>query len=151
MKVLLVEDNMNKRNAIANFYCSEFPADEFKTADSLIEGLRKARDCKPDIILLDMSLPNHSSSSESAGASDMLPFAGKNFLLRVKRMKFDTKVIVVSMFETFGVAPNITTLAVLHEEMKERYPTLYLGAVHYSPSDEEWQFEISNFRRLLEG
>ncbi|WP_143100587.1 hypothetical protein [Roseovarius indicus] len=66
-------------------------------------------------------------------------------------MRFDTKVLVVSMFETFGLAPNITTLTDLDAEMKDKYPQLYFGAVHFSPTDENWQESIREFRLSMEG
>lgn len=149
MKVLLIEDNINKRNAIAGFYCAAFPEDDFFTADSLISGLKSARDLEPGAILLDMSLPNRANASHKSGPSATIAFAGKEFLWRVKRMNFRTHVLVVSMFETFGVSPNIITLTDLDREMKERYPELYVSAVHYSPSDESWQGEIASFRSSL--
>ncbi|KRS12060.1 response regulator transcription factor [Roseovarius indicus] len=151
MRTLLVEDNFNKRKSISEFYAREFPKDELFSEDSLIGGLRHARDSHPNLILLDMSLPYHSSGKQGAGTADMRAFAGKEFLRRVRRMRFDTKVLVVSMFETFGLAPNITTLTDLDAEMKDKYPQLYFGAVHFSPTDENWQESIREFRLSMEG
>tara|TARA_R110002020_G_scaffold99598_2_gene236135 strand:+ start:186 stop:647 length:462 start_codon:yes stop_codon:yes gene_type:complete len=151
MKTLLVEDNFNKRKSISDFYKRSFPEDEFFSEDSLIGGLRKARDEQPDIILLDMSLPYHSSGMQGTGTVDMKAFAGKEFLRRVRRMNFETRVLVVSMFETFGLAPNITTLTDLDSEMRHRYPEIYSGSVHFSPTDENWQENIREFRLSMEG
>lgn len=150
MRVLLVEDNPNKRNAIVDFYESAFPEDDLATADSLIGGLRLARDLRPNIVLLDMSLPSRTAAALGASASTTQAFAGKEFLWRVKRMNFKTQVILVSMFETFGVSPNITTLTDLDNEMRERYPNLYVSFVHYSPSDDRWQTEIADLRKKME-
>ncbi|ATG36761.1 Response regulator of citrate/malate metabolism [Phaeobacter piscinae] len=149
MKVLLVEDNLGKRAAISKFLSKKFPEDVLEEADSLIVGLRLARDHRPDFILLDMSLPNHPSKNRGAHAADMRPFAGTEFLRRVKRMKFPTKVLIVSMFETFGVAPNLTTLQGLSQDMAEKYPEIYLSAIHYSTSDDEWQVQVKKFHQIV--
>lgn len=151
MKTLLVEDNFNKRKYISEFYSREFPNDDFACEDSLIGGLRHARDIEPDLILLDMSLPYHSSGMQGSGTADMKAFAGKEFLRRVRRMGFDTKILVVSMFETFGLAPEITTLTDLDVEMRKKYPEIYVGSVHFSPTDESWQESIREFRLSMEG
>ena len=85
MKILLVEDNPAKRVSIKEFVHQEFPQDSLSEADSFILGLRRARDSEPDLILLDMSLPHHSSIDSGARATDMRPFAGADFLKRVNR------------------------------------------------------------------
>lgn len=149
MKILLVEDNPAKRAAISSFLSKEFPEDTLEEADSLILGLRFARDFEPDFILLDMSLPNHPPKDRGSHATDMRPFAGTEFLRRLKRMKFPTKVLIVSMFETFGVAPNLTTLQGLSQEMAEKYPEIYLSAIHYSTSDDEWQTHVKKFHQSI--
>lgn len=150
MIVLLVEDNENKMRAISSFYRNEFPRDDLFIADSLIDGLRYARDLAPSFILLDMSLPNRAGATPGHRTSATQAFAGKEFIWRVKRMSFQTKILVVSMFETFGASPNIITLTDIDMEMKDRYPEIYLSAVHYSQSDERWQSEILKFRKTLE-
>lgn len=150
MKILLVEDNPAKRAAIREFVGQEFPQDSLSVADSFILGLRLARDSKPDLILLDMSLPHHSSTNLGTRATDMRPFAGADFLKRVNRMRFKTKVLVISMFETFGVAPNLTTLHGIDEDLTIRYPEIYLSAIHYSTSNEVWQSQLREFHNSVE-
>jgi CheY-like chemotaxis protein len=145
MKILLVEDNPAKKAAIGEFVLQEFPQDSLSEADSFILGLRRARDSEPDLILLDMSLPHHSSADRGTRATDMRPFAGADFLKRINRMKFKTKVLVVSMFETFGVAPNLTTLHGLNQELSDRYPDIYMSAIHYSTSNYVWQSQLREF------
>ena len=150
MKILLVEDNPAKRAAIREFVHQEFPQDSLSEADSFILGLRHARDSEPDLILLDMSLPHHSSTDRGTRATDMRPFAGADFLKRVNRMKFKIKVLVVSMFETFGVAPNLTTLHGIDEDLSNRYPEIYMSAIHYSTSNDIWQSQLREFHNSVE-
>lgn len=150
MNILLVEDNPAKRAAIKEFVHKEFERDSLSEADSFILGLRHARDNKPDLILLDMSLPHHSSSHRGTRATDMRPFAGADFLKRVNRMRFRTKVLVISMFETFGVAPNLITLRGIDEELSNRYPEIYMSAIHYSASNDTWQQQLREFHDSVE-
>lgn len=150
MKILLVEDNPAKRAAIKEFVHLEFPQDLLSEADSFILGLRRARDSEPNLILLDMSLPHHSSTDRGTRATDMRPFAGADFLKRVNRMKFRTKVLVISMFETFGVAPNLITLRGIDEDLTNRYPEIYMSAIHYSASNDTWQKQLREFHNSVE-
>lgn len=150
MKTLLVEDNPAKRAAIKNYILSEFFNGNLFETDSLISGLRQARDLEPDFIVLDMSLPNHPSTDRGMRATDMRPFAGKEFLRRIERMNFNTKILVVSMFETFGVAPNLITLSGLNNEMLERHPKIYLSAIHYSTSNDKWKIQVKKYYEIIE-
>ena len=149
MHALLVEDTAAKRDEIQRFYQNEFPMDSLLVADSLIAGLKLARDSRPGFIILDMTLPNYSSSS-GGGYNEMRPFAGRECISRARRMRFETSILVVSMFETFGQAPNLITLESIDEEFKRDFEDIYLGSVYYSSSSSGWRRQIADFRQRIE-
>ena len=149
MIVLVVEDNPSKRASLIDFYRSEYADDTVLTAASLISGLRTARDNSPDLIILDMTLPNYTSDENKPTTGELLPFAGREFIMRINRMGIATKIVIVSMFETFGVAPRFMTLSGLDDELRERYPKIFLGAVHYSLSQGDWKTSIKSARASL--
>jgi DNA-binding NarL/FixJ family response regulator len=151
VRTLFVEDNPKKREQLIGFYEAEFPSDEITQATALIPGLRLAREIKPELIVLDMTLPNYSVEDSKGAPVELLPFAGKEFVMRVSRMKIDVKVIIVSMFETFGILPNLITLNSLDAELRSRFPGVYIRAVHYNPSQPEWKSAIRDARVSLIG
>lgn len=150
MRTLFVEDNPRKREHLLSFYEAEFGQDTVRYATALISGLRLAREFEPNLIILDMTLPNYSTEESKGAPAELLPFAGKEFVMRIHRMGFPTRIVIVSMFETFGIAPRLITLSSLDEELKSRYPRIYTRAVHYSPSDVDWQIGIKEARAGLE-
>lgn len=149
MRALIVEDNPKKRDALSDYYSREFPQDDLGQSSALISGLRAARDQKPDLIMLDMTLPNYSAEENPGVHAELMPFAGREFIFRINRMNFSTKIIIVSMFETFGVAPRLITLESLDKDLREKYSRVYAGAIHYSPANAEWRLAIKQTRESL--
>ncbi|MER9656277.1 hypothetical protein NKJ26_22750 [Mesorhizobium sp. M0152] len=150
MRTLFVEDNPRKREQLVAFYEAEFGQDTTLQATALISGLRLAREFAPGLIVLDMTLPNYSAEDSKGAPTELLPFAGKEFVMRINRMGFQTRIIIVSMFETFGMAPRLITLSSLDEELRTRYPRIYMRAVHYNPSQVDWKVAIKETRAGLE-
>ncbi|MBK1794101.1 hypothetical protein JHL21_06265 [Devosia sp. WQ 349] len=150
MRALFVEDNPKKREQLISFYEAEFPSDEVTQASALIPGLRLAREIRPELVVLDMTLPNYSVADSKGSPVELLPFAGKEFVMRINRMNIDVKVIIVSMFETFGTLPNLITLNSIDAELRNRFPRVYIRAVHYNPSQPEWKIAIRDVRLDLE-
>lgn len=135
--VLLVEDDENKRNQVLALMAARFPAVEMTTAASLMAGVRAAKASRPDLVLLDMTLPNYDLSDGETGGG-MHAFGGVEFLKQARRLRLDTKVIVVTQFETFGQPPNVKDLPELDAEMRATFEPIYRGAVYYHASLEDW-------------
>lgn len=150
MQTLIVEDNPKKRASLVEYYSSEFPDDSLQVTSALISGLRVARDKKPDFIILDMTLPNYSPDESKGSRIELMPFAGREFVMRVNRMAIKTKVVIVSMFETFDIAPKLITLSSLDAELRDRYPKIFAKAVHYSAGQAEWKMAIKEVRLSLD-
>lgn len=150
MRVLLVEDDENKRRRIASFYIQAFPDDELKFADALVSGINAARRLLPNLVLLDMTIPNY-SEQQTSGYNPMRPFGGREFLRKVSRLRVPTKVVVITQFETFGSPPDVVTLDTLDSELMLAFPEYYLGAIYYHASQSSWQGELDSVRRSIEG
>lgn len=148
MKVLVVEDDANKRNRLVSFYAEEFPNDHLVLADSLVSGLRALREEAPALVLLDMTLPNYSDAGAS-GFNPMRAFGGREFLRQASRTPIKTKVIVISQFETFGVPPDTVTLETLDAEFKRLYPKMYAEALYYHASRSSWQHRLKDLREQM--
>lgn len=141
MRILLVEDDENKRNRVTKFLAEQCPDDVLKHADSLVAGLRAIKLETPDMVILDMTLPNY-SEARIGGNNPMRPFGGREFLRQVRRMRIPVSVVVLTQFETFGSPPNVVDLAHLDGELKSEFTEIYLGAVYYHASQTSWANQI---------
>jgi len=150
MKVLLVEDDENKKSRILEYYEGQFPGDELLSEDSMVGGLRTARKERPQFVILDMTLPNYSISS-GQGYNPMRPFGGRDFLRQLQRLSIGARAVVLTQFETFGVPPDQVDLQSLNRELRKDFPELFLGSIYYHASKSSWQSELAKTRENLEG
>lgn len=142
MKVLLVEDDENKRSQIEGFLNSSFPGIELEQAKSLQAGVRKIRSCNFDLVLLDMTLPNYDPSPDEPSGGSTHSFGGREFLKQSSRFGITTPVIVVTQFETFGKPPATTNLEELNGALHRDFGATYRGAVYYHPAIVGWRQEL---------
>src|SRR5712671_1696051 len=105
MRVLIVEDDDNKRSRLIEFLGETLPSASIDIAKSFQSGLRQVRDKAANLVLLDMTLPTYDIGPDESGGN-MHPFGGRDFLRQMKRLKVITPVIVVTQFETFGSGPD---------------------------------------------
>ena len=141
MKVLIVEDDENKRVQLEEFVIEYYPQAQVSIEQSLQGGLRKARKEKPDVILLDMTIPNYSPGPDESGGQMHL-FGGTQFLRQLTRFKLQIPVIVVTQFETFGDPPHAKRLSDLDGELKAQYGQIYRGAVYYHAAIHGWKQDL---------
>jgi CheY-like chemotaxis protein len=141
MKLLLVEDDDNKRQQVLELLCETFPKLGIEVAISLISALRALKNTKPDIVLLDMTLPNY-DVADGAGAGGLHAFGGEEFLRQARRFGLKPTVVVITQFETFGDPPNDKGLAQLDAELQATFPDLYKGAVYYHASIYDWTAQL---------
>ncbi len=145
MKVLLVEDDDNKKFRILEFYQHQFPDDILLSEDSMVGGLRTSREEAPEFVILDMTLPNYSISA-GKGFNPMRPFGGRDFLRQLQRLSIGARVVVLTQFETFGAPPDQVDLQSLDKELRADFPELFLGSIYYHASKSSWQSELVTIR-----
>ncbi len=141
MKILLVEDDEKKRNRLLEFLAERYSGHEVETAFSLNSGVKKARDNAPDLVLLDMTLPNFDVGPQETGGR-MHNFGGKEFLRQMDRFDLELDVIVVTQFETFGKGNHLMGLAQLDEQLQDEHEEHYRGVVYYHASIHDWQDKL---------
>lgn len=141
IKLLIVEDDINKREHLNRFVTETFPALSVANAESLIGGVRKLRTWQPDLVLLDMTLPNYDLEEGSLAAS-MQAFGGEEFLRQTERFRLQPSVIVVTQYETFGEAGEAKDRDELDAELRQAFPRIYRGMVYYHASISSWSQEL---------
>jgi len=110
---------------------------------SVMSAVRSLKKKSPDLIILDMTLPNYdvTSTSRSGGTH---PLGGIEVLKQIKRRKISSKVLVFTQYETFGRPPNERDLKELNHEMSVGYPENYVGAVYYHATIADWEKQLKN-------
>ena len=148
MKVLLVEDDVEKSEILQGFLGREFPAFDVVTATSFDGGLRALTSSQPiDLMLLDMSMPSHEpSAADPQGGPE--GYAGKELLAHMALRRIRTPTIVVTMFDAFGKGENRTSLDELKADLRTRFSPVFRGLVYYNVAQEGWRAEL---RTLIEG
>ena len=141
-RLLLVEDDDNKRSQIVALVKSHAPSVELLTARSLKSGLLALKQHVPDKIILDMTLPTFDVGPGEAGG-DTHPFGGREFLQEMRRFRLEVPVVVVTQFETFDLGREMTTLHELDAQLRMDYPSIYLGAVYYHAALQSWRDELN--------
>jgi CheY-like chemotaxis protein len=151
MNILIVEDDENKRTQIVQFLQQEYPGCVFRVERSLQSGLRHIRSSSPDLVLLDMTLPNYDAGpDESGGQTHKL--GGREFLRQMDRFDILAPVIVVTQFETFGKGEKAIDLATLDRDLRRDHSAVYRGAVYYHAARDGWKQDLKNsIQKLLLG
>lgn len=144
--ILLIEDDEHKRTNIIHYLEMTWAGAQISVAASLMSGVRKALAEKPDVILLDMTLPNYDVKDGETGGG-MHKFGGVEFLKQMRRRNLDCPVVVITQFETFGEPPNIIGLSELDADLKKQFSPIYRGAIYYHASIDDW---IENLNSYLE-
>jgi CheY-like chemotaxis protein len=146
MKILVVEDDENKRVQISLFLREAYPQAEVDLARSVQSGLRNIKNNLPNLILLDMSLPNYDTGPDEPGGTPHI-FGGRELLRQLDRFDINVPTIVITQFEIFGKPPNAMKLPQLDEELRAKHAPLYRGIVYYHASIHGWKDEL---RQLID-
>jgi CheY-like chemotaxis protein len=141
MKILIVEDDENKRAQLGQFLHRSFPEAQCIEARSLQSGLRLIRETPPDLVLLDMTLPNYDAGFDEPGGQTHI-FGGREFLRQMDRFDIAVPVIVVTQFETFGKGLHEIGLNELNAELLAEHGDLYKGSVYYHAAIHGWEEKL---------
>ena len=151
MKILLVEDDLDKSNQICEYLASAFATSFIKTCRSLQSGLQELIENHQSylFVLLDMTLPNYELSSEEPDGGSPESFAGRNLLTQLKLRDIKIPVIVVTQYEQFGTE-NVP-LESLSKELELEFSDNYRSTVYFSIISNSWQINLKKeIDKLLE-
>jgi CheY-like chemotaxis protein len=147
MKILIIDDSDYKIQSLQALVNQSGLASRMEVARSFQSGLRAIKDMMPDLVLLDMTLPTSERQDGRLEGRTRI-FGVREILAEMELEDIRSRVIVVTQFDHFGEPPNAVNLAVLLEQLKEAYPSLFIGGVYYSNVDSAWQGKL---RTILEG
>jgi len=142
MKVLIVEDDGLKRRELVQFTIDRLGAVDVVQAASFSAGMSEVFKGVPDLILLDMSIPTFDHNATDGGGRPR-PLGGYDFLFELDRLDVESRVIVVTQFESFGSGQETQTLAEVSVQMAAEFPRLFRGVVFYQASVAKWRADLS--------
>lgn len=144
MKVLIVEDDGFKEQDITEMVAKCLPVATIEHRRSYQSGLAAAISLRPEIVLLDMSIPTFDvalNSGETGGRPR--PYGGRDLLKELTRRKIGSKVIVVTQYDMFGEGQDLMTLEQLKVGLAQQFPNNYLTTVFYKSEQSEWRTAIA--------
>lgn len=141
MNVLLVEDDENKRNQVAQFLGELKPTPTVHEARSYNSAIRFLETTPVDLVILDMSLPIFDVTSEEDGFQDDA-FGGMEVLSFAHRRKLAGKFVILTQFETLGEGESLISTSELGVLLAKNFQELYYGIVYYNPSEAAWREEL---------
>ncbi len=141
IRIMIVEDDDNKRRQITHVIADAFPLASIRTARSYQGGLRAIVGGDIDVVLLDMSMPSFDVTTEDDGGRSQA-FAGREILRQMERRKIAVPVIVVTQFDRFGEGDDILTLSELDAQLEQSHSRNYRGAIYYDVAVDVWKHEL---------
>jgi CheY-like chemotaxis protein len=139
--VLVIEDDSNKLAQLQAFLKTTFSDFEVRVARSLQGGIKAVRSTVPNLVLLDMTLPNFDANPDDPGGQTH-NFGGTEFLKQLDRFDIKVPVIVITQFITFGRGDQTIGLNGLDAELRTRFLPNYMGSVYYHASIHKWKEQL---------
>jgi CheY-like chemotaxis protein len=143
MQVLLVEDDEDKREQLSFFLERKIKDVVISKALSLHSGVKALSTSHFDLVILDMSMTTFDRTPTENGGRPQ-PFGGREIMHQMERKEIATKVVVVTQYDMFNQGDEVTSLYELDKQLRQLFPNLYLGAVHFSVSYSGWQDDLKS-------
>lgn len=151
MNILIVEDDPNKSRQMCDFIRGSFSDAEITVMRSYSSGLKELRESHRslDIVLLDMSLPNFDGETGADGGR-FRSYGGREIIQQVDRRGIDVKILVVTQYDAFSSEKDTTSLEQLDMELSRDFPSVYIGFVYYSASENDWKLKMFDILKELQ-
>ena len=137
MRALIVEDDANKMKALSAFL-REYSVVDIVTKMSYHSSILILLKEQFDLVLLDMTIPLYDITPSDTGGRP-LPLGGRDILFTISRKKIQTKVIVVTQYESF----EGTSLSQLDHDLQNSFANLYCGSVYYNTTQNLWKEQLN--------
>jgi len=140
MKILLVEDNILKREKVINFINDSFENIEITSAGSYNTGLALALKNRFDLIILDMSLPTFEKTESNRGGRFRV-FGGREIAQRLKRANKLTNFVILTGYKDFIDDVEKVTIEQVSDSLFGM-SDFFLGVILYESSSSKWKSDV---------
>ena len=142
MKILVVEDDENKRTRLLSFLKERSGNDEIKEARSLRGGMKAILSCAYDLVIADMTMPTFDISIDEDGGRPQA-YAGREILRQMDRREIVIPTLVVTQFDRFGEGDEEMTFDELDARLSREHSASYRGMVYYDVAVEGWKDDLA--------
>jgi CheY-like chemotaxis protein len=152
VNILLIEDDKDKSKKIENFLKTILNAN-ITEKRSLKSGLKELvlAGSSYDFILMDMSMPNFDISMDEPEGGTHENFAGRDLLAQMKLREINSKVLIITQYDTFGSSYNKLSLEELKKQLKDEFTPIYQDTIYYNSAQEDWKNELRKKIELITG
>lgn len=152
MNILVVEDDKTKCEQVARHVqatCGDNGiAAQIITKTSYQSGLRECVKAKPDILILDMTMPTYDVAVDEPGGRPR-HFAGRDILRELQRRMIVIPTVVVTGFDVIGEGSEQCTRAELTAQLHGSFPESFRGTVFYTTSESGWKSQLTELLNQL--
>ena len=146
MKLLIVEDGQYKIERVVEFLESALDDIDISIARSYSSGVKTIVEKKPDLIILDMSLPTFDTPN-GQGGGDKRMYGGLDIARQIKRRKVESSFLFLTQHKSFTENPKLEKLSDIDEVAKSTYGDQYLGYIYYEHAGYEWKDKLMEVLR----
>lgn len=139
MKILVIEDNILKREKIVNFVNETFVA-EISEAASYNSGLSVANSSDFDFLILDMSMPTFDRSDSTQGGR-FRSIAGKEIASKLRKSGKLPPFVVLTGYRDFSVNTENLSLDQIHD-LLTTFGENYMGCILFNSAETMWQEKL---------
>jgi CheY-like chemotaxis protein len=148
MRILLVDDDKNKIKQISLFVSEILPYCDLSIKSSFQSGLKEIVLHPPDVLLLDMTMPNYDVTDREPGGRERR-YAGKEILRQMQRRGLRVPVIIVTQYEQFEEDGRLFPLSELVAALRNEFTEFFTGAVFYQVANTEWMTELAELLKKV--
>lgn len=150
MKILIVEDDTRKGEAIIGLLKRELDEVEIELARSYQSGLKSIFEHMPDLLVLDMSLPNYDAVPGRRSGKPR-PLGGFEIMRKLRRRDLQAYCIVVTQLDHFGDGGQEYDFDGLTAKCRSEFPGTFLGSIYYAQSSSDWMGNLIEIVTSLPG
>jgi CheY-like chemotaxis protein len=143
MIFLIVEDDKGKERQLFDLVHDRHPGAVILERRSYQSGLKEILSSRPDIILMDMSIPTFDvAPGEGETGGRLRPYGGRDLLREISRRTLPSRVIIVTQYDVFD--EGLVTLDELKSGLATEFPANYVDTVFYQAAASDWREQISS-------
>lgn len=140
MNILIIEDNLLKREKINNFISSNYDAALFEAA-SYNSGLNMALSEKFDLLILDMSMPTFDRTDTTHGGR-FRALAGKDIAVKLAKLKRLVPFVILTGYKDFSYNSQSMSIEQIDESLRSIGGD-YKGCIVFDSTDSVWKERLS--------
>lgn len=141
MKIAIIDDSKYKVEGLRTFVESHWPSIKVCDARSFQTGMKLLEEERPDIILMDMTLPTSEGPGGRLDGRTRM-FGGRQLMSEIEFLELECRVIIVTQFEEFPDASGTIDLQTLLLGVARQFPRYFAGGVFYGSVDTVWASEL---------